>query len=263
VGLVASWALLLAALDMRLARRLLRADALRQAEAPPAAPRHPMLPDWNAGALARLAVLALPLGVSAMLASLYASMPRVMLERVMGEEQLGIFAAMAYIYSAGVTCVGTLGQSVSPRLSRFYLRRQATEFTALLLKIVGLGTLMGVAGVLVAWAAGGWLLAVLYRPEYGRYANVLVWLMVGAGVGYVGSLLGYAIIAVRALKAQLLVLAGVVLVTLGAGLWLIPANGLLGAAQTLIVSGACQTIGHTAVLWRALRSATRAGPVHA
>src|SRR5215203_2877989 len=68
-------------------------------------------PNWAPIILAKLAWLALPLGLVMALISLNMNIPRYFVEGYLGEHELGIFAAIAYIMVAGQTAVTALGQS--------------------------------------------------------------------------------------------------------------------------------------------------------
>ena len=137
LALAGVWGLLLIAYDIPNGIRL-----LDQGE--------PSAPCWDLPALARLAWLALPLGIVMMLISLNANIPRYFIEHYWGERELGIFAALAYLMVAGNTVVGALGQSASPRLARYYAEGNGRAFRRLLVKLVGLGAGMGLVGLLVA-----------------------------------------------------------------------------------------------------------------
>lgn len=232
------WLLQLVLYDARSAARLLRAR-----------PR----PRWHGPTLRRLAWLALPLGVTMLLISLNANIPRYVMERAWGEAELGIFAALAYLIVAGNTVVGALGQAASPRLAAHYAGGRARAFRGLLLKLVGMGALLGAAGVTVALLLGEPLLALIYGPAYAAHADVFVLVMLAGGIGYVSSFLGYGMTAARFFRAQAPLFAAVVAVTTLAALALIPPLGMRGAALALIASFSVQLSGSLALNLYALR----------
>ncbi len=232
------WLLQLVLYDARSAARLLRAR-----------PR----PRWHGPTLRRLAWLALPLGVTMLLISLNANIPRYVMERAWGEAELGIFAALAYLIVAGNTVVGALGQAASPRLAAHYAGGRARAFRGLLLKLVGMGALLGAAGVTVALLLGAPLLALIYGPAYAAHADVFVLVMLAGGIGYVSSFLGYGMTAARFFRAQAPLFAAVVAVTTLAALALIPPLGMRGAALALIASFSVQLSGSLALNLYALR----------
>jgi O-antigen/teichoic acid export membrane protein len=172
----------------------------------------------------------------------------------MGEYELGIFAAMAYLMVAGNTVAIALGQSTSPRLAKYYTVRNSLAFRTLLLKLVGIGGLLGGAGVLVAFVAGREILALLYRPEYAEHYNVFVMLMVAAGVNYVATFLHYGMMASRYFQVQMPLFAVVTGSVALACFRLVPSGGLRGAAMAVIVATVVRAGGSLVVVVYALRA---------
>jgi O-antigen/teichoic acid export membrane protein len=202
---------------------------------------------WHGPTLLRLARLAAPLGFVMMLIALNASVPRYIVQQVLGAEALGIFAAIAYIERAGTTLVGALGQAASPRLAQHHAAGNTRAFRALLGKLLGIGGAIGAGGVLVALLAGRPLLALLYEEAYAR-ADVFAWVMVAAGLWYMASFLGYAATARRIIGWQPVVLCAAVGVALLASVLLIPAHGLSGAALAMVAAAAVALVGYAALL---------------
>ena len=207
---------------------------------------------WVPRILLRLAWLALPLGLVMMLISLNANIPRYFIEHYLGERELGIFVAMAYLIVAGSMVVGALGQSATPRLAKYYAAGNAAGFRNLVMKMVGIGVLLGAVGVLIAAVASRELLTLLYTPEYAQESGVFFWLMVAGGIAYVSSFLGYTMTAARYFKVQLPLFTLVAGTTTAACLWLVPQWGLVGAAWALIMAAVVQAAGSAAVVLCAL-----------
>lgn len=240
LGLAVAWLLLLLVYDLRNASLL--------------ASIRPRI-DWDTSW--RLVRLALPLGLVTMLISLNSNVPRYFVERYMGEGKLGYFSAMAYLMVAGNTVVGALGQSATPRLARHYAAGDRRAFSRLLLQLVGIGGAMGVMGVAVAGFFGRPILALLYRLDYAAHANVLVWLMAAAGVGYVASFLGYGMTSARSFRVQLPLFAVVALSVAAACALLVPKTGLVGAAQASLVGALLNLAGSAVVVAHALHAVGR------
>ncbi|HVO42921.1 MAG TPA: oligosaccharide flippase family protein [Aggregatilineales bacterium] len=200
------------------------------------------IPRFNFLVLRKLTRLALPLGITMVLLSLGSSIPRYFVEHYSGERGLGIFAAMAYLMTAGSTVIGALGQAATPRLAKQYAAGRRPDFQGLLLKLTGIGALLGGAGVVVAVAAGRPILTLLYQPEYATRNDVFIWLMVAAGISYVASLGGYAITAARYFEIQPIIFAVCTAATLLLCAWLIPPYGILGAAWATLGASLIQCI---------------------
>src|SRR5262249_26231587 len=106
--------------------------------------------------------------------------------------------------------------------------------------------------VLVAVVLGGPLLTLLYTPEYAGHQVLLIWLMAAAGLGFVGSFLGYGMTAARYFRVQLPLFAGTALVSAGACVVLIPRFGLLGGALAATAGAGFQVAASTAVVLHAV-----------
>ena len=235
IGLAIIWALILVGYDVRsgafILRNILQAPGSTITKSKDLAVV--LWPRWQTETLRKLTWLAMPLGIAMMLISLNTNIPRYFIEHYLGERELGIFAAMAYLMVAGNTVVSALGQSASPRLARYFASGDSKAFCNLLLKLLGIGALLGSLSVLIALLAGRELLTIIYRPEYASYMNVFFWLMVASGVSYIASFLGYGMTAARYFKVQLILNVIFSAVMVGTSAVLIPSHGLLGAAWAI------------------------------
>lgn len=198
--------------------------------------------------------LALPLGFVMMLISLNANIPRYFIQDHLGERELGYYSALAYLVVAGTTVVSALGQSATPRLATFYSERKVGEFRFLINKLVLVGGLLGMSGILVSLIAGKLILSLIYTPEYAAYATLLTFLFIGAALQYVASFLGYGMTAARRFRVQLPLFFFVTFTTLAASYLLIPVYGLIGAAISVLIAAGIQIVLSLIVNKRALRA---------
>ncbi len=216
-------------------------------------------PRWSKATL-QLARRTLPLGVVAMLFSLNVNIPRYFVEHHLGERELGLFTPIAYLMVAGNTLVIALGQSAGPRLGSSYAEGDLSAFRALLGRLVGMCVPVGALGILVAALYGPQILRLLYRQEYAAHADVFVVLMVAAAISYTASILNCGMIAARHFKAQLMIGACTVAVSVLACWRLVPPRGMYGAglaqvAASLFQAGATAAVVFFAVRTRRLRPA--------
>jgi O-antigen/teichoic acid export membrane protein len=246
----------LALFDLRSARNELArgVNSSRSGKGLPSFAPPSIKPRWEPRRILSLARVALPLGVVMMLVVLSTNIPRYFVESYLDQSALGIFGAIGYLSVAGTMAVGALGDSVTPRLARDYAQGRRREFGIYVLRLAGLGALLGAAGVLVSLLAGRPLLGLLYGPAYAERSDILILTMMAAGVGYVASFSGYAVTAARYFKAQLPLFAAVVLVTAVGCWWLVPTWGLRGAAVALGLSALTQLVGSALILSYALRA---------
>jgi len=253
LGLALTWALILAGYDIRSAILILRAS---QPQAGASWPRA-LQPIWSTRPLVSLAWLALPAGIVAALLSLNVNTPRLFVAHYLGTNDLAIFASMAYVLVAGATLTDALGQAAAPRLSQYFAAGNVPAFRALLAKLLGIGVVLGGAGVLVGLVAGRAILTLLYRPDYAGHVDAFVWLLVAAGLEYIASFLGYALTAARYLRIQAPIFAAVIAFMLVAGPFIIPAHGMVGAAWVFGGSFLIQIPLKSVVIVYALKKRTR------
>jgi len=183
--------------------------------------------------LRSLAQLALPLGLGAALSSLTLNVPRYLLARYHGETALGYFAAVSYLPFAGALAIEAMGQSALPRLARYY-REDLPAYRRLLSKLLGLGTALGLCGVLFAVLLGPRFLMLAYRAEYARYSGVFTWMMLAGCMLYLCSIVGIGLTAARVLKVQMRIAMAVFASSVLAALWLVPAYAERGAAWSFL-----------------------------
>ncbi|MFB2836056.1 lipopolysaccharide biosynthesis protein [Floridanema evergladense] len=253
VGLAVAWAIVLLNYDIRSGALMLKTSPWQRGKQKSTKNfPNPLHPQWNLKTLVQLTWLALPLGVVMMLISLNSNIPRYFIESYLGERELGIFAALAYLMVAGNMVIAALGQSASPRLAKYYVAGNSTAFGTLLFKLVGLGLILGALGVFVTAVAGREILTLLYKSEYAEHSDLFVWLMVAAGMGYVSSFLGYGMTAARYFRVLMPLFALVTATSAIVGLWLIPTQGLSGAAIALILSALVQLVLSLGVTYHAI-----------
>ena len=210
-------------------------------------------PRWNPRAMSRIFWLASPLGVVALLVNLNSNVPRYFIQWSLGTRELGIYSALGFMMSAGNLFAAALAQAVFVRLARLHAEGRNSEFIMLLVKMAGIGTVLGGGGILFAWIAGPELLRILYRPEYAEQWHVLVWFMVVAWMSYISQFLGTAMTSARYFVHQIPLFATVVLAITGASYVLVPRLGLTGAVLSNLVGAIVQVLGSILVLAFALR----------
>ena len=249
VGMALSWLAVFVAYDARKARDFLPHQPLRER----------LRETWRSRLprIRKLVVLALPLGLVMMLISLNVNIPRYFIEGELGEEALGYYSALAYLAIAATTVVNALGQAAAPRLAQRHAARDEKRFVALLYKLVGLALALGFGGWLVARLFGETVLAILYTVEYAPYTDLFAWLMAVTMVVLMGSVLGYAMTAMRRFRVQLPIFVAVVAANAFCCALLIPRVGLMGAVWALLASGLVQGFTSALVVFWSLRTSRK------
>jgi O-antigen/teichoic acid export membrane protein len=219
-------------------------------------------PKFNRRVLRRLAWLVLPLGIVAGLSSLGTSLPRFFLNNVHGARELGLFAAVASLSQVGALFSTALSRSAAPHLAKHHAANAIPDFLRLLVKLMGIGLLVGCTGILGAVCAGKWFLAVTFGPEYAENTGVLIWVMVAMGLITTGNFLGTAVTAARRFSIQMAIHTGKIAVAATVCYTLIPRFGPLAAAWSLSASALFSVLAFAAVTWWIVRHG-QSGPAPA
>jgi O-antigen/teichoic acid export membrane protein len=196
----------------------------------------------EAAAIKRMLVMALPLGAAGFLDTFNANLPRYFVEQHVGVTELGYFSAIVYIMIAGAMVVSAIGQSVTPRLAK-YFSRDRHAFGVLFRKVMLLGAGISLVSVLIPLFFGSELLAVIYTPEYSGYNRVFQWSMLGGALWYVASFLECGIYAIRNFKVQTPILICVVASTCISLYLLLPRYALVGAAVSICIGMLVRLLG--------------------
>jgi len=207
---------------------------------------------WDPSRLRPLAILALPLGGVTALVSLSANVPRYVLGRLRGVDELGCFAAMASVALVGSVVINAAGQASAPRLALHHAAGNRRAFRRLVWFLLALAALLGAAGILAAWIYGRPILTVLYRPEYATRPAAFVAVMVSGAVLHLASALGYALTAMRRFRIQVPIQIAVTAAVVASCAALVPNWGAAGAAWAA-TAGAAVSVAGTA--WGILRPA--------
>jgi O-antigen/teichoic acid export membrane protein len=184
---------------------------------------------WN------LMRLALPLGIVTTMVSVNLNLPRYFIEARMGVHQLGIFSALAYATVALTLISDSLGHCAIPRMSRLYAGGQLAEFRSVLLKVSGISSALGLAGLVVAHLMGTRFLTVFYSPEYAADSRVFVVLMLATAIHCVAGMLTAGIMSARCFWVQVPMYVLVVASTALACYRLVPTAGLMGGAEAMVI----------------------------
>lgn len=194
-----------------------------------------------------------PLGLVVMLVSLNLNIPRYFMERSFGMREQGIFSSILNLMAAGSVAVGALGQSVTPRLAKYFASGNRAAFRRLVWLLTGISISLGAVGFLAAALFGRRILTLAYRPEFATHQDVFIWLMAASGALYLGSMMGVAVTAARCFAPQLPLFALSAAATTMACFLLIPTMGMRGAAAAIFISSIVQSAGGALLLRYACR----------
>lgn len=189
-----------------------------------------------------------PLGIVVLLGCLNSSLPDLFVMHALGEREVGIFAAIGFVVSAGNMVVLSLGQAAFTRLARASAAGNLTAFHSLLAKLVACGAALGVIGMIVSKIAGREILTLLFRPEYAERADLLPWMMAAGGVLFMAESLGYGLTAANFYRSQVVLNVVANLCLVAACYWLVERRGLLGGILAMLIAAIVQFLGSIVVL---------------
>lgn len=193
--------------------------------------------------LFKLTRISLPLGILQALVSLNGYIPTYFIKGFLGTEALGYYSSVAYLITIGETINIALGQSLTPRLSKYYASNKKQSFIKTLFTMVGISTAVGVIGLIAVSGFGQTILSVFYTPEYAKYWNIFILLMIAACFQYIGGSLSNGIAAARKFKIQPLLYFLVLIINTAFVMYFIPLKGLDGAAFSVIISSYIHLFG--------------------
>lgn len=242
-AMAAWWLLLFICVDLRWAISLVKLEHSNQ---------NKWLPRFHPRVLARLLLLAFPMGIQTMLASLAVNVPRYVLDHDMGTAMLGKYAAMAYFIVAVHTVIAAVGFSVQAPMARAW-HTSLPAFRKLLIKCSAFAFGIGLAGAILAVVVGKPMLTACYNAEYASHIGVFVLLMFSASFLYVGSILGGGVAVVRRFWNYTLLYLCVPVVALIVALLLIPRIGLMGAAVATLAYSVANAVIPIVVIETALK----------
>lgn len=210
-------------------------------------PRH-CRPRWSLATLSSLGMLTAPLGAVTMLLVLNNNIPRYFVAKDVGQSLLGIFGAVGYIPAVGTMAIATLCETVTPRLSRAFAHGDQKQFFRSWVSLMGVGLVLGVAGIFLSIVAGPQILTMFYGAEYSEHGVLLIWTMVASTVAYLALIAGCGLTAARMFHSQLPLIAVVITTNSVACYWLVPWLALKGAALSQGLSAVVQLFGTVGIL---------------
>ena len=247
LGMGAGWAAVLVFYEWPWALKLRRASS---AGASPARRKtRDLSRSWM-----KLANVALPLGMVALVTSLKGSIPVFVIENHLGVTALGLFVALIYFYNGSNRVVSALGEAAATRLATLYKAGNNRGVARLIARMLTVALAVSALGVVIAVAAGEPLLKLFYGPRCAGSGWLLVAIMVAVCVANFQTVLDYAMVSTRHFRIQPYLYGGGALLLLVLCAVFVPSQGLSGVALALgIVSGVELLAAGGVVAWAVTR----------
>ena len=173
----------------------------------------------------------------AVLAALSARLDVLVLSRVQGLAEVGVYASAARLYDAALMLPTVAALTMMPTLARLFTQEPA-QFRSLLRQALSGSLAVGAVVALAVAALSPWVIGWLYRPEMAAAAPVLAWLIFAAVLTTVDQVLSSTMLAAKAQAEDMKALGAAVAVLLLALIGLASAFGPVGAAAAVVL-GQC------------------------
>jgi O-antigen/teichoic acid export membrane protein len=197
----------------------------------------------------RLGATCLPLGGAAIVVSINASIPRLLVDHFNGAHELGYFAAVSHFVVMGGLIVAALAQSMLPALSKDFASDRSAFWRLLLVaNLVVFAICVIAAGV--AALIGGKMLGAVYGPTFAGSAGLLVVGALASIFIYGSYIIASAGMAGKIYKSFIPLYLGVCIANVAVGAALIPYLSSTGAFIAQSVAAITQIVGFVVVLRR-------------
>lgn len=195
---------------------------------------------------------AAPLAFAQFLIALTAYAPRLILQHFGGEQLAGQASSVEYFLAIGALGVAALGQAASSPMATAFHAGQRGGFVRIVVIIATAAGLLAVGTGFAAHLFGRLAIESLYGPAFSQAASAAPTIVTGGVVGYVASILGYAVSSTGRYNRMIGWSVAVLVTTLVGGYLMVGRLGLDGLGYALAVSGVINIVGYVHLLHRAL-----------
>lgn len=231
-GLVIARVIVLLFYDFPVSRKLLRKNGYTAT----------IRPQWHWNIIWRLFKTAASLGLVAWFGVLFTSVPRLIMDKFSGREEVGYFVAMSSLLVVGNMMLCALGQSVMPRLAKYYVETRRA-YKLLLAKLTAVAFMIGVSGIVISILFGKKILTLLFTPDYAQHSQVFLVIMIAGAILLLFSCMNIGLTVARKFAVQVPIYAICAVACGLAAFVLIPRYGMIGAAWSILICYLVGTIG--------------------
>lgn len=217
--------------------------------------RFPTEQRWRARVAQAKSLLHLcwPFIASGFMITAYMRVDQIMLKEMLGERQLGIYAAALPLSQAWNIIPATLVTSLAPYIARKKVRGEA-EYQDALVIIFRLFAVISLSGAAVTALAAPWIIRLMYGAEYHASAIVLSTLVFVIVFGYQGMAQSLWVVNNSVRMAMLVGTTLSAIINLLANAVLIRKFGVLGAVYSCLLAQAASVVIIPCLLRRDLRA---------
>ena len=202
------------------------------------------------------------IAIALLIGALFVHMPNYALAHYFSPSEAGMFATISYFLIAGGILINSLSQAATPQLVQSFKKRDRMHFIRTVIKLCAVGVVLGCLGILIAVTMGEWILTIFYNQQIAAHANVLIWVMLAAGIRYLYIFLGTALAALQQFKVQThIATLGFVVLATSMLLW-VPDSAMVGAAQAMVLATLIECLAYLIVFRRQVHKAFTASSVN-
>lgn len=185
---------------------------------------------------------AIVLAPTALVGSMFANVTRYMIGATLGDAQLGIYAAIAYIGVAGQVVAASLVQPIMPDLAASYQDGNYTAFYKNYRYLLAVALFLGVGGCGFVVLFGDMFLLTVYGSEYSDRSSVFLLAMISASIAYFVLYQWYVLTAMKQLNSQLVLSVLTLLLLISFSFFWTPIYGIRGAIGAEILALSCHVL---------------------
>lgn len=198
-------------------------------------------PYWRSSVLLELLKLTFPLGLTVATGALIANLPRFFLGGLRGDQELGQFAALAWLTLAGGTLASSIMHAALPVLSNSYATGAVAQFRELSRQLISGSWWMGMVFLVLGSLLGPLVLPLVFGDALAANSHLLFILLGVMGLSFVICALDHVLYAARRFQEQVpLNLVATILMSLGCVL-VTPRFGSVGTAYVVLAVTSLQT----------------------
>lgn len=197
---------------------------------------------FNITAEKKLLIKAIPLGIASGIISLNTNVSKYIIEFFSGRELQGIYSTLAYCLVIGGFVNNAIGQSFSPRLSKYYAEHKVDQFKILLRKYILFNIIMGGVLFLASLLVGKYFLRIMFSVEIAEYSDLFSTIMFSGIIVYCVSAMGYTLTAMRIFKYQPIINIIVLIVNTVLCYILVQIFSIYGAISAYIIAFSIQVV---------------------
>jgi O-antigen/teichoic acid export membrane protein len=194
-----------------------------------------VLPRFSRSRIRALLIKSGPVGGGAASMGLQTSIPRLVVERLLGLEALGIFTTIGYLQQAGTVAANSIGFAVMARFTRLRKDGQAEELTKLFLGLLLFLLCLSLSGLAVIYIYGSFILVALFGTAYRDQVELLMLVGVAVSVRALSTIPLSLVAADEKFVDLFWMQLGLTLLALLSSALLIHQYGLLGAGYVLVL----------------------------